>query len=79
MAKWSQQLESKEEEYLEVNLRIKEEREPMGKVGPGELRILYRDEPPRKGSSAYDEDKVAINKDFLYGIHAELDDIGVYL
>ena len=70
MNKWTQQLQSKEEEYLDVSMRIKEEKQPMGKFDPGQLRIVYKTEGPDKTRNGYEEDKVSFNKDFLFGLQA---------
>ncbi len=77
MSRWTEQLQTKEEEYFQVNMRIREDKS-MDKMDPGQLKIIYKTQPSGK-SRSFEEDKVSINKELLYGIHAELDDIGVYL
>lgn len=80
VGKWAEQFKNKGEDYIDVKMRIKEERRPIVKVEPTELRILYR--PAATAEMKYEEmaeeETVSINKELLFSIHAELDDIGMY-
>ena len=67
--RWNKQLYSMEDEFIDVSLKVEEDPRPISKTDPGELKILYKTEEKER-SRGYEEDKVSINKELLFGIQA---------
>lgn len=61
-------------DYFDVSMRLKEEKVTSKQEG---VSLAFR--APAERSLEQKEEKISINRELLYGIHAELDDIGVYL